>query len=136
MVYERELDTGVSFQHSCTTFRTCDFSTLTCEQTSNKTISFKQKETDSPHACYDVEQEFRHLYFQSVAVDADNLTKASVCNNFELNHMRLSFSVDNLRPARKCRKVGISSFRFCRKSVSSFCNDTILLPNSVFLLRL
>jgi len=41
------LGAGVSFQHSCTTFRTCDFSTLTCEQTSKGMMSFKQKDTVS-----------------------------------------------------------------------------------------
>lgn len=36
-----------------------------------------QTERDRPdtHACHDVEQQFRHLYFQTVAVASDNLSQ-------------------------------------------------------------
>ena len=92
---------GVSFQHSCTTFRTCDFSTLTCEQTSNGMMSLRQKETEltptlammsSSSSAISISKRLRLL--------RTIFRRASVSSRFGLNHMRLSFSVDSFRFTR------------------------------------
>ena len=97
---------------------------LRADEQRNNVIEAKRNRTDT-HACHDVEQEFRHLNLQTVAVASDNLPQGIRFQPLRVEpHAAFLLGV-RFRLARKCRKAGISAFNFCRKSVSSLLSGTI-----------
>lgn len=85
-----------------------------------------KRESVRAYTLHDVENKLVYLYFQSVAVAADDALQGFGMQQRGANHIRLFFSVDSCLCCKWWRNAGISAFSFCRKSVSSDCKRSIL----------